>query len=248
MKVFRTRTFSEEEAREVRAIVGPIWAKIHRGRVFNVPGFRSSLNSLIQQGYGQDDISLMFGVSRERVRQYLKMIGVRSIAGQNGGRRWNDRLRRFDPIPWSVHPESTSMRARTQRLERRKAKESRRHERRQTLIKELTALGIHLGRDPRLKEVASSFGKVWQSLVSPFRDRGMTQSAALHRWFRLAGLTVSEVGGQGHLCHDPNLCRKGHVSTPADGGIPGDWMAKSGMPIPKPKSQKKRRKQKRRGR
>lgn len=70
--------------------------------VFSIPGFRSSLRSLAKQGYTLMDIGTMFGVSRERVRQWLAALGVKASDLRSGLYRiWDERRYCFFAVPRS---------------------------------------------------------------------------------------------------------------------------------------------------
>jgi hypothetical protein len=65
---------------------------------------RRSLRSLVKQGYTLEDIGAMFGVSRERVRQWLRAMQIprRSDVTLGSTRVWDDERRCFVPVTWRM--------------------------------------------------------------------------------------------------------------------------------------------------
>lgn len=73
------------------------------GSVWQIPGFRRSLLSLAAQGYVLADIAAMFGVSKERVRQWLARVGVQRHNQSLGQCRvWDASRKRFIAITWKM--------------------------------------------------------------------------------------------------------------------------------------------------
>lgn len=69
------------------------------GTIWEVPGMKRSLISLVKQGYVLADIGSMFGVSRERVRQWLKVIGIKRREIVLGDCRvWDWSRKQFIPV------------------------------------------------------------------------------------------------------------------------------------------------------
>lgn len=73
------------------------WAALRADRSpFAIPGFVESIQALAEQGYTLEDIGAMFGVSRERVRQWFKKLGLRAPSLHKGyGRSWDAVRHRF---------------------------------------------------------------------------------------------------------------------------------------------------------
>jgi hypothetical protein len=73
------------------------WDAARARSILTTEGMVESLYQLIEvEGHRQTDVALMFGVTRQRVHQWCRVIGLRSK--QNGlGRRWNDATHRFEP-------------------------------------------------------------------------------------------------------------------------------------------------------
>lgn len=58
----------------------------------------ASLRSLAEQGYTLDDVGIMFGVSRERVRQWYERDGIERPHANVIGRIWDDTANKFVSI------------------------------------------------------------------------------------------------------------------------------------------------------
>lgn len=75
------------------------WGQVGGDRVDWIPGFRESLQSLLEQGYNISDLAVMVGVSRERVRQWCNQLDLERYAVRTTYRRvWDDELMRFRPV------------------------------------------------------------------------------------------------------------------------------------------------------
>lgn len=121
-----------------------------------LPGFTESLRLLVQrERYSFHDIGLMFGVSRERVRQWCE---ARNIShpdemGQRGMmcvRLWNAELSCFEPRSrgwW------TKEQKRRRADRQRRAMEEIRRQRRERLVATVKGLKAKLGRDPLMREI-----------------------------------------------------------------------------------------------
>jgi len=66
-----------------------------------VPGFLQSLQMLFDQGYCLTDVGMMFGMSRERVRQFAKKYGLHRFPRTTPPRVWSWERREFVAIPSS---------------------------------------------------------------------------------------------------------------------------------------------------
>jgi hypothetical protein len=190
---------SEEDCSAIRAVVRPFWERIRsKSCVYEIPGFQASLTSLVDQGYALNDISLMFGVSRERVRQWLRKFSLTSIAKETPMRRWDDTRNEFVPCPAREHPHS-AMGGRRRAVEENKARRRAARQKRQVILtKQLKEFAATLRRTPTLGEIQDEFGTCWQALVYSFMERTHEQqSVRLRRWFASAGLTVRATGFPG---------------------------------------------------
>jgi transposase len=138
------------------------------------PDFVPSLRLLVQrERYSHHDIALMFGVSRERVRQWCEKYEVahpdgRSARGLRMTRVWEDASNRFVPVSKRV------ARAGRQRMHREQ-RQCALSERRDRIVEQVSALRSELGRDPTLKEIAERL--VGKPVPSP-----QAGSLVMHQW------------------------------------------------------------------
>jgi hypothetical protein len=181
------------------------------------PDFVPSLRLLVErERYSLLDIGLMFGVSRERARQWCVRYGiVHPDSGHARGffarRIWNDALNRFEPFPTSLLRRD---RIAEQRRERNAARARRLSERRSTLIARAVALKAQLGRDPSHQEIAaavlghpverqSAAQKLlnwWCSTAtSKNRDERRRQYADMKATLAAAGIRPRPLGTPGHV-------------------------------------------------
>lgn len=177
------------------------------------PEFVPSLRVLVErEQYADCDIGPMFGVSRERVRQWRNQYGItrddRGGRGLNAVRVWDDQINRFRPVRRGVviaegkaRRRSEKSASRVQRLQRQQAR----------IIGIAIGLQAALGRTPTLREIAcavvgrevsmSASGAIltgrWESSKRPTRDRYRELTAAL----RAAGIGVRRPGRLRH--HEP---------------------------------------------
>jgi len=125
------------------------------------PDFLPSLQLLVErERYSLTDIGLMFGVSRERVRQWLEKYGLShpDAAHERGlmcVRIWDDEAMRFRP---SLKRVVNSNRRRAQREAKRARRNALQAERRRKVVEATNLLRATLGRDPSLEEMANA---VW---------------------------------------------------------------------------------------
>jgi hypothetical protein len=125
------------------------------GGVASMPGFAESLRLLVEsERYSLTDIGMMFGVSRERMRQLCEKLNVSRTSGSAVGlmqyREWNDSLHRF--IPRSRGAFKADRRRRgvvARRAERRLRLEAFR----QSVVEAVTRLRGELGRDPGWRDI-----------------------------------------------------------------------------------------------
>ena len=77
---------------EVRRFHAPLWRQ-WRAEGVTESALSQSLTRLYQQGYGDTEIAAMFGVSRERVRQWRERFDLNGVKAPIQGtleRRWDD--------------------------------------------------------------------------------------------------------------------------------------------------------------
>lgn len=113
---------------EERQIIGKLWRQIRGptnrrgffgsiGALDAVPHLASSLASLCEQGYGWEDVALMFGVTGKVVRRWGKRVGIRSVALKARYRIWCAAQSRFLPVSADQCPtRSVGVRAVTRNL------------------------------------------------------------------------------------------------------------------------------------
>ena len=98
-----------DERHSIRHSSAPYWKKL-KARLFTrhnihsvgkIPGIKTSLQSLYDQGYSQSDISAFFGISRERGRQWFRDFGIKKNPNRHGSqvRIWSDELNHFTVVP-----------------------------------------------------------------------------------------------------------------------------------------------------
>lgn len=102
------RGWEVDERHSVRYYHAKYWGR-WKARMFDqynifsvgdIPGMKTSLQSLYDQGYSVSDISAMFGVSRERARQWFKKFKIKKDPNRHGSlvRVWSDELNHFTAI------------------------------------------------------------------------------------------------------------------------------------------------------
>ena len=162
----------------------------------------ASLTSLAEQGYTLDDVACMFGVSRERVRQWYERDAISRPHSAVVGRMWDDATNRFISVRSTV-----ILRRRTsfRKAQRRERVRSRRADRRRRIIALLQDLAATLGRTPTVGELAER----WFTREMPKHQHGSLLCGAWGRPCTLteiwvaAGLTPRELGARGHLEGSP---------------------------------------------
>lgn len=194
--------------------------------VATLPGFAESLALLVErERYSLTDIGLMFGVSRERMRQLVKRAGLTYPAdtprGLHGVRVWDDATHCFAPVLLS-----TVQRQQRQTVQDRKRDRKRAHalEVAETIRTRMTLAALMLartlGREPSCAELATLFGNRganhhlarWPSTGYGRVDRNRQRAAAFRR---ATGFTGRPVGIPGHLTHG-NLGAKPLCEHPRD--------------------------------
>jgi hypothetical protein len=126
------------------------------GGIAHLPGFAESLRLLIErEQYSMHDIAMMFGVSRERIRQIANLMAVPHPGPGKVGlmalRVWDDDAHCFRPI---LRGELRRQRRRERVARRRQEHLARVNARRRALIATVQDLRRVLGRDPTYSEIA----------------------------------------------------------------------------------------------
>lgn len=146
------------------------------------------IQRLYDQGYCPTDVSVMLGLSRERVRQINDEYDLQPPR-QKGSlpRLWDDEKQRFV----AVSPEKFGEVC--YRAERRRRRLEREKERFQTRLKHMRAiwkLQSRLGRSPTLGEVADEVGKSWPQMARAWgyrQDGGLSYNKASDLMYQAAG-------------------------------------------------------------
>jgi len=125
--------------------------------IADLPGFRESLELLLlEERYAETDVAMMFGVSRERIRQLVRQLQIQKAprrGGLNDVRVWDDVANRFRPIGRKV---VRQQRERAQGVVYREQLTREREQRRARMVAITRALAAALGRDPSHREIASA--------------------------------------------------------------------------------------------
>lgn len=127
------------------------WGQERRDPVDWIPGFRESLQSLLDQGYTVTDVGVFLGLTGERVRQYAREYGLDRVAvGSTMRRVWDDRLMRFRPV---THDEYRAIVTAARRARRARELAGRREAVRQAI----RDFATEHGRPPIMQELAPMF-------------------------------------------------------------------------------------------
>ena len=131
----------------------------------SMPGFNESLRLLVErERYSFHDIGLMFGVTRERVRQWCAIRGIghpvaRGGRGLHAIRVWDDVAHRFQPVSRDA--------LRAERLAgRRKQHHAEVQSRRGRIVAAIVGLRAQYGREPTWREVATELGCQGRAVLS----------------------------------------------------------------------------------
>ncbi|KKL59408.1 hypothetical protein LCGC14_2215670, partial [marine sediment metagenome] len=187
-----------EEVAEVTAHHRSTWCRCGKSRngcTCRSPMDDLSVVALINQGYGLTDIGMMFGVSRERVRQIAMRQG-RKTAGSLP-RVWDDKLNRFRVI---TRKERDTRRRLIRRALHHRTVRQRREVRRVHELTTLKALAKQLGRVPVFQELVTAVGKSVAGISLDWgkdRKKPGGYGVAMARLYRTAGFEVRGVGYSG---------------------------------------------------
>ena len=170
------------------------------GTVGSIPGFIESLRILREdECYALVDIGRMFGVSRERVRQWCRVyqIGPPKFAGRF--RYWDDSTMRFRPVGCREHEQQ-------QRLLHRQQQQACRAQRRVRLATIIRGLARELQRAPTLQEILEAYyGRAIPShqcaprLIALWRGKVGPTAGILHEIHEITGVPARARGGRGHV-------------------------------------------------
>lgn len=192
------------------------------------PDFEPSLRLLIEEEkYSLYDVGLMFGRTRERVRQWCEDLEIMTAGPHQRGlcdcRVWNDDLNRFVPVKKSVLKKQALLAKRhSKEVESKELKEGRRAR----ILEVAVELKRRLSRDPTIWEIAE--GVVGQQynrhanngyLTSMWDGSSVVSTKikykALRTALRRVGVMPRAQGGAGHIT-PPRMrsglyCKKGHL-------------------------------------
>lgn len=155
-----------DDVRAVQAFHAPLfkrWKKRH-GLTWGLTkdrDFRESLQRLHDYGYSMTDISAMWGVSRERARQWFEEMGLERHDDHASVRVWDDELELFLPVTKEEYEKRAAAARRANRI----------HAALMADVAMVQEVAAELGRTPILADLAEYM----------YGDRRYPIAAA-HRW------------------------------------------------------------------
>jgi hypothetical protein len=143
------------------------WKKDHgysdRIPVKQIPGFLESIEQLSIYGYSYTDIGVMFGLCRERIRQYFREYGLQTNETRGAMYRiWDDEKNCFVPIATKDLQERLKE---TLREKREKQKEEDRETRKQIHIQAIQDFFGEHRRTPSLAELGKKLGRKQKTVM-----------------------------------------------------------------------------------
>lgn len=171
--------------------------------VSDIPGFVEAVRLAVQDGFSLTDVGVMFGVSRERVRQWCKQYDIEQGDHHSSQYRiWSDDESRFVPVSqermyelaYKYHQDRVN-----------KEREDRLNEHRSAHVEAMKKLAKRFGRTPTLSELEDEVGESWPNIA---RDWGYDAqdtseeagyAAAYRRLCDAANVPRREPGGGGHV-------------------------------------------------
>lgn len=150
------------------------------------PELEPSLRLLLEeQRYSITDVGMMFGISRERVRQWAVKFGIQQNGyhRHNHSRVWDDERNTFRPV---LAPEYHATMKAIPRQRKRQERIARHEAARARIVAVLKACAERLGRTPTVIEA-------WEAVSGTHRD---TWPVSLHQGYAAGMLTGLWVGGQ----------------------------------------------------
>ena len=175
------------------------------------PDFPESLRLLSQyEQYSDTDIGLMFGISRERIRQLRGRYGMLVVksGGLNSMRIWDDDARAFRPVARSVLREQQRRQRAAERAKRRAEQLARR---RAHVVGTIHSLRATLGRTPSLAEIADALRLHNVPAILHYWGGG-SRAGVLAAIWTAAGMRPRATRGPGHVKprEKPSHCGRGH--------------------------------------
>jgi hypothetical protein len=210
----RRTAFDRVEARRISRFHRQIWDKVRfESGVQNV-FMRDSLQRLFEQGYCRTEVAIMFGVSRERVRQWAVGFGINEVAPYGTRMRiWDDTINQFRP----VRPiEFDRHRAKLATARRQKAQHQRREDFTAAMVEKIRTFYQTHNRTPLLSEVCALAGV--DSVAHLCQKVGYSTNGRRHQayasyrdvtaiLYTRAGLRVRPRGATGHRKGSPHKRR-----------------------------------------
>ncbi len=207
---------SAETVKELTAFHRSLWClcgKNGNGCACTSPVKDEHVLALLDQGYGYTDIGIMFGLSRERIRQLAARNGSTKPWRGSLPRCWDPLLSRFRAVSREEWRLGARLRARLQNKKKRLAAMEFRHsEMRERHVQILCELSMSLGRAPVSRELEVACGIGLPSILmawgynNPATRRDGSASRAMTALYNAAGLTKPRIGGGGHV--SGQHCRK----------------------------------------
>lgn len=190
------------------------------------PDFVPSLRLLVErERYSITDIALMFGVSRERVRQWCARHGIDNPNGWRVGlnciRMWDDDANCFVAVPIS---DLRRVEAERRRISRKAALAARRAKRRESAIAAVRALYEKLGRELTAVEMAEAIYRhpVPQKSAMPLiggamglDEQGKYRPGSIRELREAVGMERRPAGARGHLTENERRLSPGGDSQTA---------------------------------
>ena len=167
------------------------WELLRDGQhIKEIPGFREALVELATDGWPLAHIGLMFGVTRERVRQWYRDLGLRSSSRgmlKTPARRiWSWEHQRFIPI--DIKEYKSRQNHRDRRTAHRFSPEKWRA-RQEELATRLAALAKTLGRVPTTEDITRAWGCSFHGVLARgWPDRWGSYRDRMQQWYAMAGL------------------------------------------------------------
>jgi hypothetical protein len=165
------------------------------------PDLRASLMELLdRQQYTLADVGVMFGLSRERIRQYAVRYGIAThFGGLNAVRVWDDTLHQFRPVSRG-HWQKIQKGHRTDRA--RQQRQAEREARRAMMVVCFTTEATRLGRPLTVVEMTRAWYGVNRNtgcLVGQWGAEGQRGSKGILPAIRVAcGWPEGVTGSPGH--------------------------------------------------
>ncbi len=176
--------------------------------IAQLPGFVDSLRLLlVDERYAAIDVALMFGVSRERIRQLCFTHGIKQPlrwkSGLHATRLWDDATNRFRPVENRI---LRLERLQQRRGERLRTRVSARAARRRKIVEKIVSLSTSLNREPTWKEIGQALGlssnnptSYCQLVLNQWTNGYRNAARSIIEIRRATGLKGRRAGNPGHI-------------------------------------------------